>query len=228
MAQRCAAAARSRRARGPAMRRRCCRAAASVTRTKDQPHRVMRRAPVARRAALPADSPALAPWANRAPLLVLGSHAWNAPNKAGRLACGPERQARVLRGAASGCGAVPASAPPGTACALAGLRQARLAPWLPSSLHGALANLDRAAELEDTSVRSARAPGPAGVAPFEPSCLSALHCRAAWSSRCLPMLLHVYGSVTRFVDLAPTLSLHSGLRRDAQGGRRSCAARARA
>lgn len=77
---------------------------------------------VARRAALPADSPALAPWANRAPLLVLGSHAWNAPNKAGRLACGPERQARVLRGAASGYALAPASAVPGTACALDGLR----------------------------------------------------------------------------------------------------------
>ena len=57
----------------------------------------------ARRGALPAASPALGVWRNRAPLLVLGSHAWNAPNKAGRLACGPERQARILQGAARGC-----------------------------------------------------------------------------------------------------------------------------
>ena len=55
------------------------------------------------RGALPAQSPALGAWRNRAPLLVLGSHAWNSPNKAGRLACGPERQARILQGAASGC-----------------------------------------------------------------------------------------------------------------------------
>ncbi|KAK9843811.1 hypothetical protein WJX81_007277 [Elliptochloris bilobata] len=54
--------------------------------------------------ALPPDSPALGSWRNRAPLLVLGSHAWNTPNKAGRLACGPERQARVLQGASSGGG----------------------------------------------------------------------------------------------------------------------------
>ena len=57
----------------------------------------------ARRGALPPASPALGAWRNRAPLLVLGSHAWNAPNKAGRLACGPERQARILQGAASRC-----------------------------------------------------------------------------------------------------------------------------
>ena len=57
----------------------------------------------ARRGALPPASPALGAWRNTAPLLVLGSHAWNAPNKAGRLACGPERQARILQGAARGC-----------------------------------------------------------------------------------------------------------------------------
>ena len=56
-----------------------------------------------RRRALPPDSPALGDWRNRAPLLVLGSHAWNKPNKAGRLACGPERQARILHGASHGC-----------------------------------------------------------------------------------------------------------------------------
>ena len=46
--------------------------------------------PCACRGALPPESPALGAWRNTAPLLVLGSHAWNAPNKAGRLACGPE------------------------------------------------------------------------------------------------------------------------------------------
>jgi hypothetical protein len=185
--------------------RRKRRAGAPVMRTEDAVPCLTWRARAARRAALPADSPALGPWANRAPLLVLGSHAWNAPNKAGRLACGPERQARVLSGAASGCGAPqpprrPVPPAPCTACASLERRPSRA-----SSRHGVHVNADHAADLEGVSARSARAPGYARVAPSEPSLLSALYRRVAGQGQCLSMLLRGCGSVRSFVaDPVPT------------------------
>jgi hypothetical protein len=56
-----------------------------------------------RRGALPEDSAALQGWATDAPLLVLGSHTWNAPNEQGKLTCDGPRQERLFQAAADRC-----------------------------------------------------------------------------------------------------------------------------
>ena len=48
---------------------------------------------------------ALTGWRTRAPVLILGSHDWNTPNLSGQLACGGEKQERVLDAARMRAGA---------------------------------------------------------------------------------------------------------------------------
>ena len=55
--------------------------------------------------ALPPESCALTGWRTRAPVLILGSHDWNTPNLSGQLACGGEKQERVLDAARMRAGA---------------------------------------------------------------------------------------------------------------------------
>ncbi|KAL3138653.1 hypothetical protein ABBQ32_006413 [Trebouxia sp. C0010 RCD-2024] len=47
--------------------------------------------------ALLADQAALERWKTNSPLLIMGSHRWNTPNSRGQLACGGERQAKLLQ-----------------------------------------------------------------------------------------------------------------------------------
>ena len=49
------------------------------------------------RGALLADQAALEQWKTNSPILIMGSHKWNTPNARGQLACGGERQARLLQ-----------------------------------------------------------------------------------------------------------------------------------
>ena len=49
------------------------------------------------RGALLADQAALEQWKTNSPILIMGSHKWNTPNGKGQLACGGERQARLLQ-----------------------------------------------------------------------------------------------------------------------------------
>lgn len=47
--------------------------------------------------ALLADQAALEQWKTSSPLLIMGSHRWNIPNSRGQIACGGERQAKLLQ-----------------------------------------------------------------------------------------------------------------------------------
>ncbi len=49
------------------------------------------------RGALLADQAALEQWKTSSPLLIMGSHRWNIPNSKGQIACGGERQAKLLQ-----------------------------------------------------------------------------------------------------------------------------------
>ena len=49
------------------------------------------------RGALLADQAALEQWKTSSPLLIMGSHRWNIPNSRGQIACGGERQAKLLQ-----------------------------------------------------------------------------------------------------------------------------------
>lgn len=44
-----------------------------------------------------ADQAALEQWKTSSPLLIMGSHRWNIPNSRGQIACGGERQAKLLQ-----------------------------------------------------------------------------------------------------------------------------------